>query len=360
MLKESGDKIFTWIDDRFNITPLIEFMKHKKVPVHRHSIWYYMGGVTLFLFAVQLFTGILLLLYYKPGVDSAYESVQFIMTKVNFGWLFRSIHSWSANLMVFFIFVHMFSTFFTRTYRKPRELTWVSGFILLALAMGFGFSGYLLPWNELAFFATKVGTDITAAFPLIGDAIKIVLRGGDDVTGATLLRFYAFHVAMIPAIFTVVLTIHLIFVQRQGMHEPEKIAALPADKKKMIPFFPNFFLRDALLWLIVLNILLFLAVYFPWELGTKADPFVPAPEGIRPEWYFMFMFQTLKIIPPHVLFVEGEILGILFFALLAIAWMFVPFWESKISPDVRPRPMTILGIIAVIFILVMTILGYIL
>jgi len=360
MFKDTGFKMFNWLDDRFNISPLIEFMKHKKVPVHRHSIWYYMGGVTLFLFAVQVFSGILLLMYYKPGVDSAYESVHFIMTKVNFGWLFRSIHSWTANLMVFFIFIHMFSTFFTRAYRKPRELTWVSGFILLALALGFGFSGYLLPWNELAFFATKVGTDIAGAFPLVGDAIKIVLRGGEDVTGATLLRFYAFHVAMIPALFTIVVTIHLIFVQRQGMHEPEQIAALPAEKKKMIPFFPNFILRDALLWMIALNILLFLAVHFPWELGNKADAFVPAPEGIRPEWYFMFMFQTLKFLPAHILFIEGEIIGILFFAFLGATWLLIPFWESKISPDIRPRPMTILGIIAVIFILVMTVLGYIL
>jgi cytochrome b6 len=264
-----------------------------------------MGGVTLFLFIIQLFTGILLLFYYQPGVNSAFESVGFIMTKVSFGWLFRSIHSWSANLMVFFIFVHMFSTFFTRAFRKPRELTWVTGFVLLGLSLFFGFSGYLLPWNELAFFATKVGTDIAAAVPIVGEAIKIVLRGGDDVTGATLLRFYAFHVAMIPALFTIFISLHLLFVQRQGMHEPEHIAKLPQEKKKMIAFFPNFILRDALLWLIVLNILLFLAVFFPWELGVKADPFVPAPEGIKPEWYFMFMFQTLKFLPAHPLYRRG-------------------------------------------------------
>jgi len=142
--------------------------------------------------------------------------------------------------------------------------------------------------------------------------------------------------------------------------KPERINDLSPEKKKMIPFFPNFFLRDALLWLIVLNILLFLAVYFPWELGNKADPLSSAPEGIRPEWYFMFMFQTLKFLPAHVLFIEGEILGILFFTFIAIAWLFVPFWETKISPDIRPRPMTILGIIALVFIAVMTILGYIL
>jgi cytochrome b6 len=358
MLKNSSHKLYLWLDTRFNLSPLIDFMRQKQVPVHRNSIWYYMGGVTLVLFVIQVFTGILLLFYYQPGVNSAYESVGFIMTKVSFGWLFRSIHSWSANLMIFFIFVHMFSTFFTRAFRKPRELTWITGFLLLALSMGFGFSGYLLPWNELAFFATKVGTDIAAAVPFVGEAIKIVLRGGDDVTGGTLLRFYAFHVAMIPALFTVVLSLHLLFVQRQGMHEPEHMARLPEEQKKTIPFFPNFFLRDALLWLIVLNIILFLAVFFPWELGIKADPFAPAPEGIRPEWYFMFMFQTLKFLPAHIFFIEGEVVGILFFMLIAFVWMLVPFWEMMIKPDTKPRPMTIIGIVAIIYILIMTILGY--
>lgn len=351
-------KSYQWLDERFHLTPLIEFMRHKQVPVHRHSIWYYMGGVALFLFIIQVFTGILLLLYYQPGVESGYESVRFIMTKVNFGWLIRSIHSWSANLFIFFIFVHMFSTFFTRAYRKPRELTWLSGFVLLLLAMGFGFSGYLLPWNELAFFATKVGTDIAGAVPLIGNAIKIVLRGGEDVTGATLSRFYAFHVALIPAIFTVVLALHLLFIQRQGMHEPDYFKNLPESQKKTIPFFPNFILRDALLWLIVLNILLYLAVFFPWELGEKADPFSPAPEGIRPEWYFMFMFQTLKLLPAHILFIEGEVFGVVSFTLAALVWLLVPFWESKFAREGKARPMKIIGMVVIIYIIALTALGY--
>lgn len=353
-------KFYKWLDERFHLTPLIEFMRHKQVPVHKHSIWYYMGGVTLFLFIIQVFTGILLLLYYQPGVDSGYESVRFLMTKVNFGWLIRSIHSWSANLFILFIFVHMFSTFFTRAHLKPRELTWITGFFLLLLAMGFGFSGYLLPWNELAFFATKVGTDIAGAVPVIGDAIKIVLRGGEDVTGATLSRFYAFHVALIPGIFTVVLALHLLFIQRQGMHEPDYFKNLPEPKKKTIPFFPNFLLRDALLWLIVLNILLYLAVFFPWELGEKADPFAPAPVGIRPEWYFMFMFQTLKFLPAHVLFIEGEVFGVLFFTLVAIVWLLVPFWEPWVGRDTKARPMKVIGIVVILYIITLTVLGYIL
>jgi cytochrome b6 len=350
-------KWFRWLDERFNLMPLVDFMEHKDVPIHRQSLWYYMGGVTLFLFVIQVCSGILLLLYYQPGVDSSFESVRFIMTKVQFGWLFRSIHSWTANLMVFFIFVHMFSTFFTKAYKKPRELTWISGFLLLTLALGFGFSGYLLPWNELAFFATKVGTDIVGVIPFIGEAARTILRGGDDVTGGTLLRFYAFHVAMLPAVFTFILIIHLLLIQRQGMHEPESVN--PASRRSM-PFFPNFVLRDALLWMIVLNILLYLAVFFPWELGEKADAFASAPAGIRPEWYFMFMFQTLKFLPAHIWFADGEVVGILFFMLVAVAWLSLPFWAFRIDRNIRPRPMTILGIIAIVYIISMTILGYVL
>jgi cytochrome b6 len=166
-------------------------------------------------------------------------------------------------------------------------------------------------------------------------------------------------VALLPAIFTIVLGLHILFVQRQGMHAPEYFENLPEEKKKVIPFFPNFVLRDALLWLIVLNVLLYLAVFFPWELGAKADPFVPAPEGIRPEWYFMFMFQTLKLLPAHILFLEGEVVGILGFGILAIAWALVPFWEIKSKPGKKPRPMTIIGMVVIVYILALTIIGYI-
>jgi len=352
------EKVFSWFDDRFQISPLVDYMRHKQVPVHRHTIWYYMGGVTLFLFVVQVVSGILLVLYYKADENAAFESVRFIMTKVQFGWLVRSIHSWSANLMVFFVFVHMFSTFFTRAYAKPRELTWMTGFLLLVLVLGFGFTGYLLPWNELAFFATKVGTDIVGAVPLIGGPAKIVLRGGEDVTGATLSRFYAIHIAILPALFTVLLGLHLVFVQRQGMHEPEYVAALPPEKKKMLPFFPNFMLRDVLLWLVVLNVLLCLAVFFPWELGEKADPFASAPAGIRPEWYFMFMFQTLKLIPAHVFFLEGEVLGVVAFGLAGLAWFLVPFWGSRVSPAKRRPAMMIVGVVAIVYIVILTAMGY--
>jgi cytochrome b6 len=358
MFDKSISKLVNWLDSRYNISPVKTFIQHKKVPVHRFSFFYYLGGITLFLFIVQVITGILLLMYYKPGEDSAFESVRFIVTEVNFGWLIRNVHSWSANLMILFAFAHMFSVFFTKAYKNPRELTWVSGIVLLVIAMGFGFSGYLLPWNELAFFATKVGTDIAGVIPFIGDTIKEVLRGGDDVTGATLSRFYGIHVAILPLITTFFLVLHLFFVQKQGMHEPASFKKKSEDKKRYTPFFPNFVLKDALLWIIVFNILIFLALIFPWELGLKADPLAPAPGGIKPEWYFMFMFQTLKYIPPHVLFIEGEVLGVFVFGLAGLMWLLVPFIKVKEKTGAKIQLMTIIGIVIVAFIVIMTILGY--
>jgi cytochrome b6 len=188
----------------------------------------------------------------------------------------------------------------------------------------------------------------------------IFLRGGEEVTGATLSRFFGFHVAVFPGIFTVLLGLHLLLVQRQGMSEPLGLENADAGQKNAIPFFPNFLLRDLLLWLIVLNVLAILAVFFPWELGKKADPFAPAPAGIKPEWYFLFMFQTLKFLPAHILFLDGEVLGVLLFGLAGVLWTLVPFWDRRSSRGQQNRTITYIGIVVVAYIIVLTILGWVL
>jgi len=353
----NDSRLLRWLGDRYDISVIEHFTKEKKVPHFRGSFWYYFGGVSLFLFIVQVVTGILLLMYYQPGAQTAYESVRFIVTKVEFGWLIRSIHSWSANLMILSVLIHMFSVYFSKAFRKPRELTWYSGFILLAICLTFGFSGYLLPWNTLSYFATKVGTEIVGIVPGIGRPILEVLRNGTDVTTATLTRFFGIHVAILPAIFTVVLGAHLIFIQVQGMSEPEAWKDLASDKKKHIPFFPNFVLRDVLLWLIVLNVLAILAVYFPWELGNKADLFAPAPMGIKPEWYFLFMFQSLKLFPARVLFLDGEVAGVSLFGLGGLLWFLVPFWDSRTPAGSRNRAINYIGIVVIVYIITMTVIG---
>jgi cytochrome b6 len=353
-----GRGLAAWLRERYDLSALEHFIKKKEVPLHRHSIWYYFGGITLFFFMIQVATGILLLLYYRPTAEAAFESVQFIMTEVRFGWLIRSIHSWSANLMIAAAFVHLFSVFFLKAYRKPRELTWVSGVFLLFLSLGFGFSGYLLPWNELAFFATKVGTEIVAVAPLIGGFLLKFLRGGEDVTGATLTRFFGFHVAVLPMISTVLLLFHLWAVQKQGMSLPLKLEKDGAPYKTM-PFFPNFLLRDLLGWILALGALAAIAALFPWELGVKADPFAPAPAGIKPEWYFVFMFQTLKFIPAKIWFLDGEMLGVLAFGLIGVLLVLAPFLDRKAALGQTGKLFSALGVAALVYIILMTIISYI-
>ena len=349
------DTVKSWLDERLSISALGQMAQKKEVPLHRQSIWYYFGGMTLFLFVVQVVTGILLLLYYRPSAENAFESVQFIMTEVKFGWLIRSIHSWSANLMILTLFIHMFSVYFMRAYDRPREVTWVSGVVLLFLSICFGFSGYLLPWNEVSFFATKVGTEIAGVIPVVGKTMLRFLRGGDEVTGATLTRFFGFHVAVLPAMATVFIGLHVLLVQLHGMHVPARYQ----QTYRRMRFFPNFFMRDLIGWLLAIGVLAALAAIFPWELGVKADPFAPAPAGIKPEWYFLFMFQTLKYIPAKILIFDGEVIGILTFMLAGAALFIVPFINR--SPDYYPRRrmvFNVLGGIALLFIAVMTVIGY--
>lgn len=345
-----------WLDERLSVSTLSEMARKKEVPVHRYSIWYYFGGMTLFLFVVQVVTGILLLLYYRPSAENAFESVQFIVTEVKFGWLIRSIHSWSANLMIATLFIHLFSVFFLRAYGRPREMTWVSGVVLLFIVICFGFSGYLLPWNKLAYFATKVGTEIAGVVPIVGHTALRFLRGGDDVTGATLTRFFGFHVAVLPATATVFLAVHVLLVQLHGMSVPPSIKDQNVSKMK---FIPNFLLRDLIGWILAIGVLAALAALFPWELGEKADPFAPAPAGIKPEWYFLFMFQTLKYLPAKILGMDGEVLGIMAFNFVALLLFIVPFVDS--GPENRKRTLifNIIGVLALLYIVVMTIIGYV-
>ena len=341
-----GGPVARFLDERLGLDTFRKLADHKQVPVHRKSFWYLWGGMVLFLFLVQVATGILLLLYYRPGSAEAYESVQFIVTRVPWGWLVRSMHSISANLLMLALLVHLGSVFFLRSYRRPRELTWVTGVGLFFLFITFGFSGYLLPWNELAFFATAVGTEVPGAIPGVGDFMVSLIRGGPEVTGATLSRFFGLHVAILPALTTVVLGAHLYLVQLHGM------SVLPGEKEegRPMPFVPNFLVRDMIGWFVALGVMITLIVLaptapfgalFPFdalfdpkhllELGQKADPFASAPAGIKPEWYFLFMYQALKMLPASVAGLEGEMLGVLGFGIGGAVLVFVPFLDRGAS-----------------------------
>ena len=339
----------TWFQERFYVLlPVIDYLKKKEVPQHRHSVWYYFGGLTLFFFVLQVLTGLLLMQYYKPTEAEAFASFVFIQQKVPFGWLIRQVHAWSANAMVLMAFIHMFSTFFTKAYRKPRELMWVTGFALFVLTLGFGFTGYLLPWNELAFFATQVGTEVPKAVPG-GAFIVNILRGGEEVSGETLTRMFSLHVVLLPALLTILIAAHLFLVQVLGSSAPigyKETGRIKGYEK----FFPTFLAKDAVGWLIGFAILIYLSIISPWEIGIKADPLTPAPLGIKPEWYFWGQFLLLK----DFSFPGGELAAIALFTTAAIIWVLVPFLDSKASREEKSPNFTMFGLFLFIAFLVYT------
>jgi len=209
------EKIYLWLDERLGLTTIYKTVLDRKVP--KVNWWFTLGSASLFLFVIQVITGMMLTVYYVPSPDHAYDSVQYIMTGVPFGWLIRGIHHWGASLMVLVVFVHMLRTFFYGAYKYPRELTWLTGVILLLTTLGMGFTGYLLPWNQKAYWATTVGTSIAGTVPLIGEFITKVLRGGSDLSAVTLARFFSVHIWWLPAIIALVIGIHLYMVIRLGI-----------------------------------------------------------------------------------------------------------------------------------------------
>ncbi len=212
--------LIDWVDERIGIREIVAYSVHVSIPRTAHT--FYLGGITLFFFMVQAITGILLALYYHPTPEAAYDSILFIMNDVNFGWLIRSIHAWSANLMIVFCVLHLLRVAIQGAYRPPREMTWLVGVVLLLLTLGFGFTGYLLPWDERAFWATTVGTQIAGAVPIIGNYIQDFLRGGPDLSALTLSRFFDVHVLILPASILGALGVHILFIHQQGLADPEE------------------------------------------------------------------------------------------------------------------------------------------
>jgi quinol-cytochrome oxidoreductase complex cytochrome b subunit len=318
----------SWLEDRLGTRAVVDFLRHKQIPRNRHTVWMYTGSVILLFLGIQVVTGILLAFYYRPTLEAANKSVAEIMTKVPLGWIIRSVHSWSATFMIAAVFVHLLSLWMIKSYRTPRELTWMSGVLLLVLTLAFGFTGYLLPWDDLSLAATKVGTDIPGTIPVVGHWATKFLRGGDDISGDTLSRFYTFHVSALPLLLLAFIGFHLYLIQKLGMSLP-----LGADEReeseRALPFWPNFVYREAILWSALVGLLVTVAVFLPPALGKAADLMAAAPEGITPEWYFLFLFQTLKIFPANMLFVTGETVAVLLIMVGIALVFFLPLIDNR-------------------------------
>jgi quinol-cytochrome oxidoreductase complex cytochrome b subunit len=206
-----------WWIRRLGIADVLEDQFNRIVPRHATNYIYCFGGIALVLFIILAATGILMAIYYQPTPDKAYQSIIDMTTHVQFGWWIRSIHRWAAGGMVLLVMLHMLRVFFTGAYKKPRELNWITGVLLLVITFSFGFTGYLLPWDQKAYWATKVGTDIAGSVPFIGHFLLVSLRGGEQISAATLGRFYDLHVLVLPAIILALLGGHFWMIRRHGI-----------------------------------------------------------------------------------------------------------------------------------------------
>jgi quinol-cytochrome oxidoreductase complex cytochrome b subunit len=344
-------KISRYFLRRYPVWPIINHLAQKVVPVHRQTIWYNMGGIALFFLTVQIITGLLLMVYYRPAMP--WTSVQRIVMAVPFGNIIRSIHHWSANLMVLFLFLHMFSAFFMKAYRPPREFTWLTGAALMGIVMLFSFSGYLLPWDDLSFFATRVGISEIGNMPVIGSWLAGLARGGAEVTTDTIGRFYLLHVTALPLVILMLVGVHLLFIQIQGVSEPDLFAALPREKKRYHKFFTEFMFGELPVWLFLSALLVALAAAFPRQLVPEADPYASAPAGIKPEWYFLSQYQLLKMFPGKL-----ELVGMVFMTLVPVGMLLMPFYDRSIPTDRRGRIATLYGILVLTGMIVFTVWGY--
>src|SRR5688500_1706583 len=300
-------------------------------------------------------------MHYNPSTDKAYQSVDYIMQDVPGGWLLRGLHHWGASAMVIAVFLHMMTGFFSGSYKKPRELTWVSGVVLLLMVLGLGFTGYLLPWDLKAYWATTVSVNIAKDVPLIGDFLGRLMLGGENVSGSTLTRFYAVHAMLLPALLVAVLAFHIYLVRVHGLaeeptSEAELTAAADADAKagQSYRFYPEHAWRSTIVYAVGLLVLIGLSIFahIPREqiAGTQVENYLP-----RPEWYYMWLFQLLTYFPG-----KWEAVGSLVIPLVLVTLLFaLPFLDRSKRFGLRNRPLPLaVGVTGIVGIAYLTAMGF--
>jgi len=316
----------TWINESFPIDQeaLIK-LTAEPIPNHLKRWWWALGGTPLYMFVVQVVTGIMLIFYYVPDPDRAYESVKYITYSAEFGWLIRSIHRWSSNIMIAALLLHMLRVFFTRTYQRPREANWMFGVVLFLLTLMFGFTGYSLIYEQMSYWAMKVGTGIAGATPFIGEWIADFMRGGSEIGQNTLTRFYLFHVVLLPVLTLMAVGIHLYLIRTHGVSEL-KFKGDEKIEKKTFPLFPDHVFTELIMVTLIMTVLVVLSLLFPAHLGDPANP-NETPLHIKPEWYFYPVFRWLKITNLTL-----GVIGPMIFLALLFFWPFIDKFFERIFP----------------------------
>lgn len=366
-----GKRLYRWLDERLHLAPVKIALLEEPIPGGASGI-YVFGGVTLFFFLLQLITGIFLAFYYSPSTEHAHESIRYIMEDVPFGRYIRSLHHWGASGMMVTIGLHMLQVFLYGAYKRPRELMWMVGVVLFILTLAFGFSGYLLPWDQRAYWATQVGINMVGTLPLAGDALVRIIRGGQTLGAMTLSRFYALHTLFLPWLLMTLVALHLFILRRVGPAGPwsggfERRATRgdgaprgesPAGSgfverrvRRDEPFYPRQVFMDAVAIGMAFLAVAGLAIAVPAPLSDPANPsdssFTPVPE-----WYFLFYYQLLKYLEGPWEVVGTVVLPILFFAALFLLPWLDPGRER--GPFSRP---VVMGAGAGFLVLVFTFLG---
>lgn len=327
-----ASRLYAWLDSRLRLKPIEKTLLDEPIP--GGASWTYVfGSATLFLFVLQAITGMFLAVYYVPSPDHAYDTVQYIQQDVWFGWFVRGLHHWGASAVMLAIGLHMLQVFFDGAYKPPREMMWMVGVVLFLMMLAFGFTGYLLPWDQNAYWATQVGINMAGTVPLVGDALVRVLRGGDVLGALTLSRFFAVHVLILPSMILFGILLHLFILRRVGPAGPwnEKRA-----RQRSETFYPRQVYMDAVVMLGTFLVVVFLAATIEFPLADKADPtdntFVPVPE-----WYFLFYYQLLKYVHGPFAPVVVWMLPTMFFLVLFL----LPFLDRHPDRRISRRPVTL-------------------
>jgi quinol-cytochrome oxidoreductase complex cytochrome b subunit len=309
--------IAAWFKERLPLdSSKLKELTNEPVPNHLKHWWFCLGGTPAYLFFIQIVSGILLAFYYQPAPATAYESVRYITEEAAFGWYIRSIHKWGATLMIAAVILHQMRIYFTGAYRKPRELNWMVGMLLLICTLLIGFTGYSLVFEQLSYWGATVAANISDGVPIVGGLMKRMLLAGETYNENTLSRFFILHAAVMPVLMVLLIVIHFGLMRLQGVTEFE-FKADAGKKKKTFNFFPDHIYTEVIMGLVIMILLSALATIFPATMGPHADP-LTTPEVIKPEWFFYVAFRWLKLFPGTF-----AILSTGFIVFIMFVWPFI-------------------------------------